>query len=129
MALTTKNLGLVKLVHVSTLPPTNINMIWYDDNIGIKRHKYYDTILSAWVLLGALAKRGIITPLDGINYSWDIDDNLIITHSLGAEDIYVAIKDNTKISKLAIPYKTIDSNSVIVYIGERLSGEFCIICL
>lgn len=122
---TTLNLGLVKLVHVSTTPPVNINMIWYDDNIGIKQHKYYDTVTSNWVLLGSgiLAKRGVIDPI-----WYDSDDNLVIPHNLGKWDIYVSIKDSTGITKSSIPYKSIDVNNVKVFTGEIITGEYAVVC-
>ncbi len=44
----TENLGLVKAIFVGVNPPVNINVIWYDDNVGVKIHKYYDVITSAW---------------------------------------------------------------------------------
>ncbi len=44
----TKNLGQIAALFVGTTPPSNINMIWYDNNIGQKIHKYYDTSLSSW---------------------------------------------------------------------------------
>jgi hypothetical protein len=122
----TVNLGLVKAIYSGLTPPTNIKMIWYDE--VVKQHKYYDTVSSAWRSFALLAKRGTLTLLDGVNYSWDTDNNLIINHALGAEDIYVIVKDNTKTFKSFIPYKTLDSNNVIVYIGERITGEFCVIC-
>jgi len=56
--LVTVNLGIVKAIHVATSPPTNINMLWYDDNIGIKLHKYFDTLTSTW--------KSLIPPLSPI---------------------------------------------------------------
>lgn len=44
----TKNLGLVKAIHVGTTPPNNTIMLWYDTNIGVNVHKYYDTTLLTW---------------------------------------------------------------------------------
>lgn len=42
------NLGLVKAIQVALTPPTNINQLWYDDNVGIKILKYYNTFTSTW---------------------------------------------------------------------------------
>nr|HPI19953.1 hypothetical protein [Candidatus Kapabacteria bacterium] len=86
---TTINLGLVKLVHIGTVAPTNTYMIWYDDNIGEKIHKYYDTINSTWMRLKDLfGKKGLI------DAGWfDSDNNLIIPHNLGSTDILVSIRD------------------------------------
>ena len=124
MALTTKNLGLVKLIHVGTVAPSNLNMIWYDDNIGVKIHKYYDTINSNWRILGGvLAKRG------NIDLGWfDAEDNLIIPHNLGVEDIYVVIRDTSKITNTSYPYQTIDNNNVKVFTGEIITGEYAVVC-
>lgn len=48
----TKNLGFIQAIHSGVNAPLNIRMIWYDDNIGEKIHKYYDVSLSTWVSLG-----------------------------------------------------------------------------
>jgi hypothetical protein len=123
----TVNLGLVKAIHSGVIAPSNIKMIWYDENIG--KHKYYDTLSSSWQTFTVLVKRGILTVLDGSNYSWDVDNNLLINHSLGVEDVYIIIKDNNKIANKTIPWKTIDINNSLVYLGERITGEFCVICI
>lgn len=47
----TKNLGLVKAIFVAVSPPTNINVLWYDDNVGQKIHKYYDVVTAMWLPL------------------------------------------------------------------------------
>lgn len=49
----TQNLGLVKLVHVGVTPPVNIQMVWYDSNVGVNIHKYYDTLTTTWVPLNS----------------------------------------------------------------------------
>lgn len=49
----TKNLGLIKAIHVGTTPPNNQKMIWFDDNPGVKLHKYYDFVAGDWALLNA----------------------------------------------------------------------------
>ena len=46
-----KNLGLVKAIHKGLTPPNNIVLLWYDTNVGVNIHKYYDTVLTAWVPL------------------------------------------------------------------------------
>lgn len=45
------DLGLVKAIHKGLTAPTNTDMLWYDDNLGVKKHKYYDTVTSTWRLL------------------------------------------------------------------------------
>lgn len=79
MALT-KNLGLVKAIHVGTTPPNNTMLLWYDTNPGIFVHKYYDTNLSVWTPLntppsGSFDKNQLI-PIPAPVLS------LIITHTL-----------------------------------------------
>jgi len=120
----TVNLGFVKSILVSAVPPTNLNMLWYDNNIGQKRHKYYDTITSAWKVLGdVVVKRGTINP------AWfDASGDLLIPHNLGVEDVGVFIKDASKITNTIYPYQTIDTNTVKVFVGEVITGEYAIIC-
>lgn len=45
------NLGQVSAFFKGVNPPTNQTLIWYDDNPGVKKPKYYDTELSQWTLL------------------------------------------------------------------------------
>lgn len=51
----TQNLGLVKAIEVGLTPPSNTDMLWYDSNTGVKKHKYYDTVTLSWVLLATSA--------------------------------------------------------------------------
>lgn len=44
----TKNLGFVKSIHEGTTAPSNVKMLWYDTNVGINFHKYFDVINSVW---------------------------------------------------------------------------------
>lgn len=44
----TKNLGLVRAIFVGVNPPSNIKILWYDDNLGQKLQKYYDVISATW---------------------------------------------------------------------------------
>jgi len=48
----TKNLGLIQAIHAGTSPPLNTKIIWYDDNLGQKIHKYYKVEISQWVPFG-----------------------------------------------------------------------------
>lgn len=48
----TKNLGLVQAIYAGINPPMNTKIIWYDDNVGVKIHKYYDVTISEWVPFG-----------------------------------------------------------------------------
>ncbi len=76
----TKNLGLVKAIHVGTTPPNNTILLWYDTNSGQNVHKYYDLTLSDWKALntpptGSFDKNQII-PIPSPVIS------LTITHTL-----------------------------------------------
>lgn len=51
----TKNLGFIQAIYAGVNSPQNTRIIWYDDNIGEKIHKVYDTTLSTWVPLGTLS--------------------------------------------------------------------------
>lgn len=48
-----KNLGQLQALFISTIPPENIYMLWYDTNTGVNAIKYYDVELDQWRLLGA----------------------------------------------------------------------------
>jgi rRNA maturation protein Nop10 len=54
----TKNLGLIKAIHVGINPPLNTKIIWYYDGTTpyatgpAKVHYYYDVITSQWLPLG-----------------------------------------------------------------------------
>jgi len=63
--MSTKKLGLVKAIHRGTVAPTNTTMLWYDTNTGVNRHKYYNTITSAWEVLAGSSSgtfKGEATP-------------------------------------------------------------------
>lgn len=44
----TKNLGIVKALHVATTPPTNTDMIWRDTSLATPLHKYYNPTTLTW---------------------------------------------------------------------------------
>lgn len=44
----TKNLGLIRAIHVGINPPINIKMIWYNNAPSVNRHFYYDTVTLEW---------------------------------------------------------------------------------
>jgi hypothetical protein len=44
----TKNLGQVAAMHIGTVAPVNIKMLWYDTNVGVNIVKYYDTVSLTW---------------------------------------------------------------------------------
>ena len=47
MAVTVSNLGWVKSVYSGVTPPSNLKMVWYDENVGY--HKFYNESTSSWV--------------------------------------------------------------------------------
>ena len=59
MTLVTTNLGLVRAIQSGTTAPSNIKMLWYNENVGENRLYYYDTAISTWV---PLTTGEIITP-------------------------------------------------------------------
>lgn len=44
-----KNLGMVKAIHVGTTPPLNTKMIWYDSNLNQQVHKIYNVSTGEWI--------------------------------------------------------------------------------
>lgn len=48
--ITPNNLGWVKSVFKGITPPSNTDMLWFDNNVDVKKHKYYDTVSSTWKL-------------------------------------------------------------------------------
>lgn len=47
----TRNLGQISAIYIGTTAPTNTKLIWYDDNVGEKIHKYYDVLTETWIPL------------------------------------------------------------------------------
>lgn len=77
MPLESKNLGLVKAIHVGATAPTNTYMLWFDTSTGVEYHKYYDFGLNEWLPLKQLAIGDVVTDAtaDTILYV-DTDGNL-----------------------------------------------------
>ncbi len=46
-----KNLGPIAAIIISTTAPVNKKILWYDDNIGIKKIKFWNTVSSLWEVL------------------------------------------------------------------------------
>lgn len=81
----TKNLGLIQAIYVGINPPINTKIIWYDDNVGVKIHKYYDVTISQWVPFGfngSLNISGVFTYLayssscNGQNFNLTFDEEI-----------------------------------------------------
>jgi len=43
-----KNLGQVQALWIGTTAPVNTTMLWYDINVGVRLHKYYNSETSLW---------------------------------------------------------------------------------
>jgi hypothetical protein len=82
----TKNLGLIKAIHVGVNPPLNTKILWYNDSTNpyttgpAKVHYYYDVIAADWLPLGTGATiNGIYTYIafastcEGGNFSLSFD--------------------------------------------------------
>lgn len=63
----TKNLGLIKAIHVGVNPPLNTKILWYNDATTpyttgpAKVHYYYDVILADWYPLNGVDATGTFT--------------------------------------------------------------------
>lgn len=63
----TKNLGLIKAIHVGVNPPLNTKILWYNDATTpyttgpAKVHYYYDVILADWYPLNGANNTGTFT--------------------------------------------------------------------
>ena len=57
----TLNLGQVQALWISTNPPTNTAMLWYDINTGVFLQKYYNIQTSTW---DAFAQYTVTLPLE-----------------------------------------------------------------
>lgn len=111
----TKNLGQVSGVFIGTTPPTNTNLIWYDNTLSQKCHKLYDFGLSQWVIL----KQEI---LSSITYS-EIT-NLAATVGLPLGKFYIiSDKGNLlaiSITSTKIQYTDLLGNVVIDDLGTNI---------
>lgn len=100
---TTKNLGLVKAIHVGNNPPVNILMLWYNTNPMINQHYYYDVITASWV---SLAGGSILA----INVSYDNSISLLTaTNVQAAIDELDSILDGLSFAASNITYDPIGS--------------------
>lgn len=70
--MTTKNLGIVKALHVGTIAPTNTNMIWLDTNLTVPLHKAYNPSSGSWEAFVYL------TLIDNNTIKKDVDNKLYV---------------------------------------------------
>ena len=83
-----KNLGLVKAIWVGTVPPSNIQLIWYDDNNDQKIHKYFDVISEQWLPLRSLGQMSeSITSFQSISGA----TNIIFPRPIASNSYFVEI--------------------------------------
>lgn len=84
-----KNLGLVKTIFVALSPPLNIYVLWYDNNIGIKKLKYFDQVSATWIpLAGTGVGAGVWGGITGtLSDQTDLQSVLDTKQDLG---VYVA---------------------------------------
>lgn len=78
-----KNLGLIQAIYTGTNPPMNTKIIWYDDNVGQKIHKYYKVETSQWVpfggsttISGSYVYMAYASSCDGEDFSLTFDDEI-----------------------------------------------------
>jgi len=97
-----KNLGIVKAIHVGTTEPTNTNMLWFDSNTGINKHKYYNQVLSIWMYLSGVDR----VTQSGIVANTTLDDPILAGFIVVAFEIL----NNT-------------ANAVTISIGTSVGGD------
>jgi hypothetical protein len=87
----TRNLGQIAAIYIGTIPPVNLKLIWYDDNEGVKAHKYYDVITETWENLCP-------DPMESNNYrmnqySINGSTDVVFTSEMSSSDYYVTVKE------------------------------------
>jgi hypothetical protein len=103
----TKNLGLVRAIHVGINPPINTQMIWYNTTPGINRHYYFDVVSLTWV------------PLEGISYTF-IDSETINFTVLGTTVTAEVIKNEFP---LAFTKDDLDGSNYTLTVAHLLDAE------
>jgi len=108
----TVNLGQVQAIWVGTVAPTNTTMIWYDTNVGVFLHKYYDINSSTWV---TFPMNGAVLPLErsGLNilllYNTDQFELVGGTHLSIKDDILASVTPPFPISDIIGLQDALDS--------------------
>ena len=108
MSINTKNLGLIKAIHVGVNPPVNIKMLWYNITPNDNSHYYYDVKQLKWIKLIGLGTGG------NINRISSQANNIIklLNDGLFAQETITSIVDfsvsNDKI--LTLKYRAEDNN-------------------
>lgn len=72
MTVVTENLGGIQAMFVGITEPTNTNLVWYDTNAGINKHKYYDILSASWIaFVDSGVKKELQTLTDAATITWD----------------------------------------------------------
>ena len=90
---TTKNVGLVKAIHVGTTPPNNTNMIWRDTSLPTPLHKWYNTGTSLW------EEFIYSTLIDNVTIKVNIDGELYVDETALA--LFVLADNSVTLQKMA----------------------------
>ncbi|MFA5153948.1 MAG: hypothetical protein WC554_15460 [Clostridia bacterium] len=149
----TKNLGLVRAIHVGINPPINTQMIWYNTNPGENRHYYYDLVDLAWkqlygggisytfndsatinfTVVGTAVTANVITSIEfPLSFNKDKLEGpnftLTVPHMLNAELVSFEIWNNNKspIGSQYIPV-WVDENTHTIDFGEEIEGDWYLI--
>jgi hypothetical protein len=102
----TKNLGLIKAIHVGVNPPLNTKILWYNDSTNpytsgpAKVHYYYDVILADWMPLGAGATiNGVYTYIafattcEGADFSMNFEPGVHCFWAIITSNTVIAVID------------------------------------
>lgn len=109
--MSTKNLGQVQALWVSSTAPTNTNMLWFDTNTGIKKHKYYDTDTSTWeTFIINTASLPLIKDSANIEIQYDTDQFELVAGVFTIKaDVLASVTPPFTISQITDLQTTLDS--------------------
>lgn len=93
-----KNLGLIKAIHVGVNPPLNKRILWFDDSNSIKIHKYYNFQQALWLPLnndGDITVNGTYTYIafssdcNGADFSLEFNELIHKFTSIISSDVQI----------------------------------------
>lgn len=109
-----KNIGQVAGMYVSTTPPENIKMIWWDSTPSQLCHKIYDSNLKQWVILN----QGILSTI-----TYNELKNLALSVGLSVGKFYVVTdKGNIlalSITRTKVQYVDLSGNLLVDDLGSN----------
>lgn len=120
----TKNLGLIQAIYSGINPPLNTKVIWYDNNVGQKIHKYYKIEISQWVPFGgdlSIIVNGhyvyiaYASNCDGADFNFEFDDTLHTHTSI--------LSSPTQIGQEELVPELFE-NKWIKFCGDEVGGNF-----